>query len=373
MGTTELEPVRPPSTSPTPVPSEQATPSDPPEPQSLESMTPEEVVNAPDAELESVAVAPGDADVRLSLWHALCHWCPDRPDGRGGFLGPPTFTGMAITSDGYETATFVRHSFSGVVTAVLSPRDDVFLVVDTGNGREWLVDLDGTVRRVQRVGAELRPSDPRLWFECGRAGGWTTTWCSLDPDAATAYVWPEEWNRSAVSPNTGEQPWGWSPASEGTFEEPGVVVEAWWDDAGTRHRRVLATDARGDVVSGAPAGELTYWTWHLGDKAVDIHTGRDQGTAWTVESRSAPGFSRYARMTRTPDGALLAWTSYPHVVVWRAEASGGGFRRVHEAVGPELAGAGLWIQDGVIYVNGSGTAALSSDGGLTWSAIESWR
>ena len=116
------------------------------------------------------------------------------------FAGPPTFTGMALTDDGYETATYVRHSFSSLGGNIRSPRDDTFLFVDDANGREWLIDLDGTVRRAQRTSEVLRPTDPRLWFECGRPGGWTTTWCSLDPDTATAYVWPEEWNRSAVPP-----------------------------------------------------------------------------------------------------------------------------------------------------------------------------
>ena len=79
MDSSVPEPVRPPVTSPTPVPSEKSKPSRRAEPQSLESMTPEEVVNAADAQLEAVAVAPGDPDVRISVWHALCHWCPDRP------------------------------------------------------------------------------------------------------------------------------------------------------------------------------------------------------------------------------------------------------------------------------------------------------
>ena len=146
---------------------------------------------------------------------------------------------------------------------------------------------------------------------------------------------------SVVSPNNGVEPWGWSPSSSGTFEDPGVVVEAWWDDNGARHRRVLGTDARGGAVSGSPAGDLAYWTWQIGDDHVDLHTSRDRGGAWDVDTRAAPGFNRWVQMTRSPDGALLAWATYPHLVVWRAEASGGGFRQVYEASGPETAGAGL--------------------------------
>ena len=373
MDSSVPEPVRPPVTSPTPAPSEKSKPSRRAEPQSLESMTPEEVVTAADAELRGGRGGPRRPR-RQDLGVARPVPLVPGQAGRTRRLpGPPTYTGMALTTDGYETATYARHSFSSLLSAVHSPRDDVFLVTDLGNGREWLVDLDGTVRRVERVETEIRPSDPRLWFECARAGGWVTTWCSLDVDAATTYVWPEEWNRSAVSPNSGEEPWGWSPASEGTYEDPGVVVEAWWYENGVRHRRVLATDARGDVVHGSPAGDLAYWTWQVGDSTVDLLTSQDRGATWDGETRAAPAFKRWVRMTRSPDGALLAWMVYPHLVVWRAEASGGGFHKVLEVHGLELAGGGLWTQDGLVYANGSGTAALSEDGGLTWSFIETWR
>ena len=192
---------------------------------SSKSMTPREVVNAPDADLVIVALAPGDPDVRLSAWTARCRWCPDRPDGRGGSLGPPTFTGMALTTDGYETATYVRPRSPQLGYTVLSPRDDVFLLNDAANGREWLVDVDdGTEHRVARVDSELRPADSRLWFECGIAGGDSSTWCSLDVDTATAYAWPAAWSGSAVPPYVGDEPWGWEPpgwslTSTGTFED----------------------------------------------------------------------------------------------------------------------------------------------------------
>ena len=185
------------ASSPTTTSTSEPTYTDPSRPgHSPNSMTPREVVNAPDAELAIVALAPGDPDVRLSTWTALCHWCPDRPDGRGGSLGPPTFTGMALTTDGYETATYVRPRSPQLGYTVLSPRDDVFLLNDAANGREWLVDVDdGTEHRVARVDSELRPADPRLWFECGIARGDSSTWCSLDVDTATAYAWPEAWER----------------------------------------------------------------------------------------------------------------------------------------------------------------------------------
>ena len=80
-----------------------------------------------------------------------------------------------------------------------------------------------------------------------------------------------------------------------------------------------------------------------------------------------------AQMIRAPDGALLAWTYYPHLVVWRAEASGGAFRQVLEAPGSELGGAGLLTQDSLVYANGSGISAVSEDGGQTWTIIDIWR
>lgn len=382
-----LEPTTPHPVSPVQTPTEPPT-EGPKQPHSPNSMTPQEVVNAPDADLVIVALAPGDPDVRLSTWTALCHWCPDTPDGRGGSLGPPTFTGMALTTDGYETTTYVRPRNPQLAYTVLSPRDDVFLLNDEGNGREWLVDVDdGTERRVARVDSELRPADPRLWFECGIARGDSSTWCSLDVDTATAYAWPEAWSGSAVAPYVGDEPWGWEPpgwsrtstgtfeddpSNTGTYDDPGGTYEAWWDTNGSRQRRPFTTDEMG-TIGGSTPGELAYWTRRLGSDTLDLHTGRDRGAVWEVETRAAPGFSRGIQMMRSPDGALLAWTEYPRLVVWRAEASGGGFRQVHEASGPETYGGGLWAQDDVVYANGNGSAAVSDDDGLTWTTIDSWR
>ena len=80
-------------------------------------------------------------------------------------------------------------------------------------------------------------------------------------------------------------------------------------------------------------------------------------------------------MKRSPDGAFLAYSTYPRLVVWRAEASGGSFRKVYEqsgATGAETSGAGLWTQDGLIYANAYATAAVSQDDGLTWTIIQTW-
>ena len=69
---------------------------------------------------------------------------------------------MALTTDGYETATYVRPRSPQLGYTVLSPPDDVFLLKDAANSREWLVDVDdGTEHRVARVESELAPANPR--------------------------------------------------------------------------------------------------------------------------------------------------------------------------------------------------------------------
>ena len=79
------------------------------------SMTPEEVVNEPRAQLQTAAVAPGDPDTRISMWYLQCtRPCPDR--------GPSAFKGLALTTDGYETTTYLRPPFPfGVDLQVSSP------------------------------------------------------------------------------------------------------------------------------------------------------------------------------------------------------------------------------------------------------------
>jgi hypothetical protein len=146
-------------------------------------------------------------------------------------------------------------------------------------------------------------------------------------DTPTAYAWPEAWSGSAVPPYVGDKPWGWEPpgwslTSAGTFEDdpgntdtyddPGGTYVAWWDANGSRQRRPFTTDQMG-TVRGSPPGELAYWTRRLGSDAVDLHTGRDRGAVWAVETRAEPGFGRGIQMMRSPDGALIAWAEYP---VW---------------------------------------------------------
>ena len=74
-GRTLPEPV-----APTPTPSRpdpEPAPADEPTDASDTSMTPREVVNAANAELLLTGVSADDPDFRLSLWKAVCRWCPE--------------------------------------------------------------------------------------------------------------------------------------------------------------------------------------------------------------------------------------------------------------------------------------------------------
>ena len=82
------------------------------------------------------------------------------------------------------------------------------------------------------------------------------------------------------------------------------------------------------------------------------------------------------KMKRSPDGALLAYSIYPRLIVWRAEASGGPFVKVFEQSGGSLAettGAGLWTQDDLVYATANATVAVSDDDGRTWETVDTWR
>jgi hypothetical protein len=330
------------------------------------SMTPEQVVNDARAELWTVAVAPGDPDTRISMWSVRCSRpCPQR--------GPGEFNAVALTTDGYDTTMYLRPPYSlGVDLQVSTPEDGTFLVTDQSNGGEWLVELDGDIRPVTRVDTELRPTDPRLWFPC--PSHWRSTWCALDPGTATAYAWPRAWDGSAASPASGDAPWGANPEPRATSSSG--RLEAWWDTEDGRRLRTLAETHEGDYILGSPPGEMAYWARPDDTSTVELHTSRNRGKDWEVDSRAVPGLNAEIGMKRSPDGAYLAYSTYPELVIWRAEAAGGPFRKVYEQSGKnaaETSGAGLWTQDGLVYANAYATAAISEDDGLSWTTIHNWR
>jgi hypothetical protein len=330
------------------------------------SMTPEQVVDAPRAELWTAAVAPGDPETRISMWTVRCtRPCPQR--------GPGEFNAVALTTDGYETTTYLRPPFSlGVDLQVSTPADGIFLITDQSNGGEWLLDVDGNFRPVTRVDIQLKPADPRLWFQC--PSHWRSTWCALDPDTATAYAWPRAWDGSATRPATGDTPWGANPEPRATSSSG--RLEAWWDTDDGRRLRTLAETHEGDYILGSPPGEMAYWARPDGTDTVEIHASRNRGEDWEVDTRAVPGINGDIQMKRSPDGAYLAYSTYPRLVVWRAEPSGGPFREVYEQPGGNLgetSGAGLWTEDGLLYANAYAVAAISKDDGLTWTTIRTWR
>lgn len=328
------------------------------------SMTPEQVVARPGALLTTIGVAPDDPDTRLSVWSVQCSRpCAER--------GPFSFEALALTTDAYATTTFVRPVFEvGVDLHVTTPRRGTFLLVDESNGHEWLVGVDGTQRRVVRVGAEIRPADPDLWYPC--TGGWRQTWCSLDLDTATAHQWPNAWDGSAVRPGLGVLPWGANPKPHSTAGTG--RLEAWWDTVAGRQVRTLARVTRGDYVLDTAPGEMAYWA-APGPGSVDLYTSRDGGATWTQDTRPAPDLSETYVVRRSPTGAYLAMSAYPDLVVWRAEADDGAFREVlrREGGGTETSGAGLRVADGLVVVSGFDTVAVSDDDGLTWTEVRQWR
>jgi hypothetical protein len=335
-----------PATTPTPTPSQVSS-----RDWSPALMTPKVVVNSPGAQLETVGVAPGNTDIRVSVW-----------DVAG-------YRGMALTTDGYRTTTYasVPDEANQVVG---SPRDGVFLL-SNGSDKQWLVDVKGAVRRVGRVAGGFSPSDPRLWFQCAH-GSWRSGWCALDLRTATAHVSSKKWDGSAVRPGLGAQPWGAHP--EPRAASTTGRLEAWWYTSRGRQVRTVARAHDGDYVCATPPGEMAFWAPGGRSGTLDIHTSSNGGADWAVETRALPGGGAHGPVTRSPDGALLTYTTGANLVVLRAEAIGGPFREVYEtsSFGPDGVSA-IGTQGRFVYLNAGDTAAVSQDGGRTWTTIRTWR
>jgi hypothetical protein len=345
QGTSAPDPA--PSPSPSPSHLEESSPDWKPD-----SMTPEVVVTTPGARLETVGVTPGDTDIRMSIWTIA------------------GYRGMALTTDGYQSTTYA--SAPEGTQVVSSPRDGLFLLSD-GSDHEWLVDVEGTVRRVTRVDTEFVPTDPRLWFQCVY-GSWRSRWCSLDPDTATAHVSANQWGGSAVRPGLGAPPWGAHP-------EPRAAsvtgrLEAWWYAEGVRQVHTVAVTDDGDYIKNTPPGQMAFWAPGSRSNTLDIHTSRNGGADWEVETRGAQGIGGpgVRVVTRSPGGALLTCTAGEDLVIWRAEASGGPFQKVYTAPAPDAdLGTGIGTQGSLLYLNTGDTAVVSEDDGRTWTTIETWR
>lgn len=319
-----------------------------------DTITAEEIVKAADAKATAVGVALDDTDTRLAIWTSV------------------GYAGVALTTDGYRTATYT--SIPGTELGgfrVIGLPGGLFLVTNPGD-TDWLVGVDGTVRPVVRAHGEVPATDDALWFACND-GGWRDTWCSLDPSTARASVWPRAWNGSAVPPQGGAKPWGANP-------EPRAVgntglLEAWWVSSSGRQVRTLTAARYGDYVLGCPSDLMALWSTGADGSTVDLHTSRDRGATWQVSSYRTVDADQWWKVRCAPDGGYLAVDSERGAVVWRAEKGDDAFRKVYDAPGTaeSIGSAELWTTDGRVFVSGEGVVAISVDSGKTWTRVSTWR
>jgi hypothetical protein len=372
------------SPSSTPAASPASTPSPAPDASpthaSDTSMTPREVVLKPNARLLLTGVSADDPDFRFSVWTAPCPWCPNDDEPRGR----PRFYGMAITTDGFATATYRRPGWDLTgLEHVESVGPGLLLILDVGNqGPGRLLRDDGTLTRLAQV-VEDRPAPrPRLWHLChdlnveGQVE--MVTWCALDPASNTQYVWHDPWRNplydpAAVGPGSGERPWGF-------VDPPDDHLVAYWWDGGTRRTRDFGpADSKG-AVTHTPAGTMAVWSLDERSRVVTIHSSSDGGASWRVTDMEAPYYSSHLDLVRTPGGALLAkqddaWGGIGNgVSIWRADSmKAAGFDVVYAAKprtdGPALFAPSFSELEGRIWAGG----LYSDDDGRTWSAIPRWR
>ena len=297
----------PPVDTPTPTPSVTTPPSPSSEPSPRHaagtSMTSREVVRAANAELLYTGISADDPDFMISAWTAVCTWCPVNPR----LEQRPSFTGMAVTVDGFRSATYVRPPRGFGVIRVLSPAPGVLLITDPANGHEVLVGRDGTMTRVQRVVADRPATKPRRWFEC-LSGSEGSTWCALDVAGRTAYQWGAPWSGSSGLTQSAVDPGLAAPARGRRLRaDLSSDVVAWWVRDGVRQERVIAPGRRNlfaDAVLGAR--RPLYWSHVGGSDRMTFHVGDGGGTSWRDVEKPAPtpDFGT-EEVLATPSGAIL--------------------------------------------------------------------
>jgi len=354
---------------PTPSPS---SPSESVTEAAVTSLTPRQVVTDEEAVLLEGGVSLGDPDVRVSRWKTVCDACPV-PEGA---RSKPEFMALALTDDGYRSTRYVPDPV-GYETELLihSPTDGLFLLNDFGNGREWLVSLDGTVTTVDRVDTPLQPADPRLWFRCtSDVIGTPASWCALDPDTARSYRWPTASERGNGKmewrPGTDGTPWGFD------FRRDSGPV-AWWEGSdGTKHTRPMASHPLGNigVVQLSTEGPA-YWSARNGAEVLELLLVPDPDGRGEVVTRPAPQGLDEAdgaslALAQTPGGGLLAWSDWPRMMVWRADdLTQAEFHLVFQAEAALPGSSPMTVFDGRIHVNG----LTSVDDGRSWSETSTWR
>ncbi len=389
-----------PTQSPT-KPDETRKPSEKPTHASKTSMTPKEVVLADDATLEMTGISADDPDFRVSKWRATCHWCPKSEVGR------PSFTALAITTDGYATTTYRSAAqFWTGGEYVLSPGPGLLLIVDRINGYEWLVREDGTFTLLDHDFDEVTTADPRFWFKCMSGTSHTNaallgealpddaqyTWCVLDPDANAVHVRRGPWEGtdfavgiwpSLVSPASADPVWGFQDQIDDR-------LIAWWLVDGTRHFQELGASTENGAVLNSPPGTMSYWSWLKGSHTLRVFASDDQGSTWrtTDLAVSFRPDQYYFGLAYTPGGDLVGRQDdafyHPRdstepaepgvgLRLWRADfVKGGSFEMVYEARSGNEASNGyptFTMHDDRIWA----TRLWSDDDGETWVKESTWR
>jgi hypothetical protein len=391
-----------PVVTPTPIPTPRPTPAHGPKPSpspvhhpSATSMTPKEVVLADNAQLVLTGVSADDPDFRLSIWQAMCTWCPKA--SKETRAPHPSFYAMAITADGFGTATYRRAPFADLPIHVESVGPRMLLIVDTANSGEWLVRDDGTVTALARDFDEVPAADPRLWFVClasryrppgGQAIPYDSplSWCALQPHANAVHIWGAPWKGSgafgtpaAVPPSGGTEPWGISEVNTDR-------LVAWWEAAGTRHERDLGPSTACGTIANSPKGIMSFWSWSRGSHNLEVFTSADRGGSWHQASLHAPYRPLYSlALSWTPNGGLLARQDdafYPDgsahegdgIRLWRSpSATRGGFTAVYESRSGNLAVGHHQPAFTVVHGRLWSHNLWSDDDGARWTEVPSWR
>ena len=267
------------------------------------SMSPEEVVNASNATLDGGHVARGSRRAVLAVGRRVS----GLPEAEEGRRCHPGFTGLALTTDGYATSTYLGSPFKPRrEPEVASPAPDLFLLHDSSNGGAFLDRHRRAVRRVTSVDTPIEPTRPaavvpvplrgdprRAHLVRARPGAgdvppaWTargaTDWTPHDRTPARSRG-ASDWARATPS-----RPGGTSTEADGPAPSP-TGGRVRWASSGT-HRAEARCGGRGAT---GPRPSTCSW----------VETGTPRGRC-SPEPRPRTE-SDYVRLTGTPDGGLLA-------------------------------------------------------------------
>jgi hypothetical protein len=222
----------------------------------------QDLVDGPDARVQSLAVDPNDSNRRAVLWWD-CEACA------------PTEAGLALTHDAFATRTLVS---AGEADSVTWAGDDEVAVVDLEAGTTELVALDGSRRPVQLGAESPAPTDASV-VSAPVNGTVQPVW--IDAAEATAHPLPlPEKSAGAIDQTV------WRDANGlmwfGRSDDDNVVAKS--NDGGaswTSHS--LGTGHMEPVYSGAPdvMAVLEYETAESpGLRLRAAHFSLDNGRTW---------------------------------------------------------------------------------------------